>query len=174
MEIGLLVLRLVVGFAFAVHGAQKLFGAFGGHGIAGTASNFEQLGLRPGRRHAWLAGVAEVSGALLLALGLFTPFAVAGLIAVMTVAILHVHGRNGFLNANGGFEYNLVMIAAGFALAGVGPGDWSLDNALGFDLHGTVWALAALGAGVLGGLGATLSGRLFSRGEPAPGQPHAA
>jgi putative oxidoreductase len=174
MELGLLLLRLVVGLGFAAHGAQKLFGAFGGHGIAGTAGFFEQIGLRPGRPHAWAAGGAELVGGLLIALGLLTPVAAAALIGVMTAAILSVHLRNGFFVTSNGYEYNLVLGAAVFALAGVGAGEWSLDHALGIDLAGTGWALAALGAGVLGGLGAVLSGRLASARAHGRGQPHAA
>jgi putative oxidoreductase len=92
----------------------------------------------------------------------------------MTAAVLSVHLPNGFFVASNGYEYNLVLAAAVFALAGIGAGDWSLDNALGIDLAGTGWALGALGAGVLGGLGAVLSGRLASRHEPGHGRPHAA
>ena len=69
MEIALLGLRLVVGLAFAAHGAQKLFGAFGGDGIGGTARAFERIGLRPGNLHAWMAGTTEFLGGLLIALG---------------------------------------------------------------------------------------------------------
>lgn len=174
MEIALLGLRLVVGLGFAAHGAQKLFGVFGGHGIEGTAGFFEQIGLRPGRLHAWAAGTAEFLGGLLIALGLVTPFAAAALIAVMTAAVLTVHLRNGFFVSSNGYEYNLVLVAAVFALAGIGAGDWSLDNALGIDLAGTGWALGALGAGVLGGLGAVLSGRLASESKRGRGQPHPA
>src|ERR687887_982090 len=108
MDLALLVLRLVVGLTFAAHGAQKLFGAFGGHGIDGTAGFFEAIGLRPGRLHAWAAGSAEFFGGLLIALGLVTPFAAAALIAVMTAAIFSVHLRNGFFSTNNGYEYNLV------------------------------------------------------------------
>jgi putative oxidoreductase len=174
VEIALLGLRLVVGLGFAAHGAQKLFGVFGGHGIQGTAGFFEQIGLRPGKLHAWAGGTAEFLGGLLIALGLVTPFAAAALIAVMTVAVLTVHLRNGFFVSNSGYEYNLVLAAAVFALAGVGAGEWSLDNALGMDLAGTGWALGALGAGVLGGLGAVLGGRLASEHEQGRHQPHAA
>src|SRR5215212_1731161 len=156
MDLALLVLRLVVGLAFAAHGAQKLFGAFGGYGIEGTAGFFEQIGLRPGRLHAWAAGTAEFFGGLLIALGLGTPFAAAALIGVMTAAVLTVHLRNGFFAANNGYELNLVLAAALFALAGVGAGQWSLDHALGVGLAGTAWAVGALGAGLLGGLGAVL------------------
>jgi putative oxidoreductase len=175
MELGLLVLRLVVGLGFAAHGAQKLFGAFGGHGIQGTAGFFEQIGLRPGRAHAYAAGGAELFGGLAIALGLVTPVAAAVLIAVMTAAILSVHVRNGFFVTNNGYEYNLVLGAVVFALAGIGAGEWSLDNALGIDLAGTGWALAALGAGILGGIGAVLSGRLIpARARGGSEQPHAA
>jgi putative oxidoreductase len=174
VEIVLLGLRLVVGLGFAAHGAQKLFGLFGGHGIEGTAGFFEQIGLRPGRLHARAAGTAELFGGLLIALGLVTPFAAAALIAVMTAAVLTVHLKNGFFNTGNGYEYNLVLVAALFALAGIGAGDWSLDSALDIDLAGTGWALGALGAGLLGGLGAVLGGRLASQREPGPGQPHAA
>ena len=174
MEIGFLVLRLIVGLGFAAHGAQKLFGAFGGHGIEGTAGFFEQLGLRPGRRHAWAAGMAEFLGGLLIALGLVTPFAAAALIAVMTAAVLTVHLPNGFFIMSNGYEYNLVLAAVVFALAGVGAGDWSLDNVFGLDLAGTAWALGALGAGILGGLGAVFSARLVAARGTGRDQPHAA
>jgi putative oxidoreductase len=130
--------------------------------------------LRPGKLDASLAGAAELSGGLLIAMGLVTPFAAAGLIAVMTAAVLSVHLRNGFFVTDNGFEYNLVLAAAVFALAGVGAGEWSLDSALGIDLTGTAWALGALGAGVIGGLGAVLSGRLAHRRGAGHGQPHPA
>lgn len=174
MDIALLALRLVVGLGFAAHGAQKLFGAFGGHGIDATAGFFEQINLRPGKLHAWAAGSAEFFGGLLIAVGLVTPFAAAALIAVMTAAVLSVHLRNGFFVSDNGYEYNLVLAAAVFALAGIGAGNWSIDNALGLDLAGTGWALGALGAGIAGGFGAVLSGRLASQQEPTHGQPHAA
>jgi len=110
----------------------------------------------------------------LIALGLVTPIAAAGLIAVMTAAVLTVHFKNGFFVTDQGYEYNLVLAAALFALAGIGAGQWSLDNALSIDLTGTGWALAALAAGLLGGIGAVLSGRLTGRraagtaGHPTP------
>jgi putative oxidoreductase len=174
MEIALLALRLVAGLGFAAHGAQKLFGVFGGSGIDGTAGMFDQIGLRPGRLHAWSAGAAEFLGGLLIALGLVTPFAAAALIAVMTAAVLTVHIRNGFFAANNGFEYNLVLATVAFALAGIGAGQWSLDNAIGLDLAGTTWALGALGAGIVGGLAAAFSGRLAPTPESSQGHPHPA
>ena len=171
MNIALLGLRLVVGLTFSAHGAQKLFGAFGGHGIDGTAGFFDQVGLRPSKLHAWAAGAAEFFGGLAIALGLVTPVAAAALIGVMTAAVLTVHLKNGFFVTNQGFEYNLVLAAAVFALAGVGAGSWSLDNALGIDLTGTGWALGALGVGILGGVGAVIVGRLASRQTTGHGHP---
>jgi putative oxidoreductase len=171
MNLTLLVLRLVLGLGFAAHGAQKLFGTFGGGGIAGTGGFFEQVGLRPGKLHALAAGTAELAGGLLIAVGLVTPFAAAALIGVMTAAVLTVHARNGFFVADNGFEYNLTLAAAVFALAGVGAGQWSLDHALGLHLRSTGWALAALAAGVLGGLGAILSGRLAAARVADQSQP---
>jgi putative oxidoreductase len=163
MDLGLLALRLVVGFLFAGHGAQKLFGAFGGHGLAGTAQFFESTGLRPGTLHARAAGTAEFAGGLLLAAGLFTPFAAAAIIGVMTAAILTVHLKNGIWATAQGYEYNLVLIAAAFAVAAIGAGSASLDSDFGLDLAGAGWGIAALAAGVLGGLGAIAQGRAYTR-----------
>ncbi len=171
MDLALLGLRIVIGLVFAAHGAQKLFGAFGGGGIEGTGAHFEQIGLRPGRLNAWAAGTAEFFGGSLIALGLLTPFAAAGLIGVMTTAVLTVHLRNGFFNANNGFEFNLVLVAAAFALAGIGPGNWSLDNALNIELTGAGWALGALGAGVLASIGIVLIGRIAPLRRRPHGQP---
>lgn len=162
MDLALFGLRLVLGLTLAAHGAQKLFGWFGGQGIKGTGATYERMGLRPGRFNAWLAGVTESFGGLLIALGLLTPLGAPALIGVMTVAVSTVTLRNGFFITKNGFEYNLVLAAAAFALAGIGAVGWSLDNALDIHLTGAGWSLGALDAGVLGGLGAVVSGRLAS------------
>jgi putative oxidoreductase len=159
MDLALLVLRLVVGAFFVGHGAQKLFGAFGGHGPGGTAQFMQSLGLHPARLQAYAAGTAEFVGGLLLLLGLLTPVGAAAIIGTMTVAIVAVHAKNGPWVTNSGWEYNAVLIAVAVALAGAGPGDWSVDAAAGLDLAGTEWALAALGAGLLGGIAAIVIGR---------------
>ncbi len=159
MEIGLFVLRLVVGGFLAGHGAQKLFGSFGGKGNDGTAQFFESIGMRPGRQNALAAGALEFVGGLLILFGLFTPLGALAITAVMTVAILSVHAKNGPWTTDGGYEYNLAIMAAVFALAGVGAGSISLDNAFGLDVSGTGWALAELAIGLLGGLGAFLAAR---------------
>lgn len=170
MDIALFVLRVVVGLFFAGHGAQKLFGSFGGHGLAGTAGFFESLGMRPGRRNAIAAGGAEFAAGILLILGLLTPLAAAMVIAVMTVAILTVHLKAGPWATDGGYEYNATLIAIAFALAGAGPGELSLDNAIGWmpDITGTGWAFAALGAGILGAIGALLSSRAAAQAPATP------
>jgi putative oxidoreductase len=160
MELGLLVLRLVVGLLFMGHGAQKLFGLFGGHGLQGTAGFFEQgLGLRPGKLHATGAGGAEFFGGLLLALGLLTPFAAAALIGTMAVAIATVHWTKGVWSTEGGYEYNAVLMAVAFAVTAAGPGNWSLDHAFGLDLNGAGWAIGALIVGIVGGLATMALGK---------------
>src|SRR5271165_895755 len=153
MKICRLLLRLVVGGLFVGHGTQKLFGWFGGHGLDATARGFEQLGLRPGRRNAIAAGAAEAGGGALLAIGLATPLASAVLVATMLTAIHRVHAKNGPWVTNGGYEYNLVLIAAALALAEVGPDELSLDALRGREHSGSRWALAALAAGAVGAIG---------------------
>ncbi len=112
MDLGILVLRLVVGLTLAAHGSQKLFGWFGGHGLAGTGSFLEQLGFRPGRVQAALSGLAEAGGGLLLAAGFATPLAAAAIVAVMLVAVVSVNLAKGFFVQNGGYEYPLVLAAS--------------------------------------------------------------
>jgi putative oxidoreductase len=162
MDLGLLIVRLAVGITLAAHGSQKLLGWFGGGGIAGTAPFFEQLGLRPGRLHAALAGIAETAGGLLLAAGLFTPLAAAALIGVMVVAVGTAHWGKGFFLQTGGLEYNSVLAAGALAVAFTGPGAISLDRSLGISWSGSSWGLGALLLGLLGG-----AAELLTR-KPAP------
>jgi putative oxidoreductase len=165
MDLALMVLRIVVGALFIGHGSQKLFGVFGGGGPAATAEMFERLELRPGHRHAVMAGGGEFFGGALLALGLLTPLAAAMLIGVMTAAVITVHARNGIWNSEQGFEYNLVLATVAFAVTCIGPGAWSLDNVLGIEADGVGWGLAALAVGLIGGVGAVIIGRLESHGD---------
>jgi putative oxidoreductase len=150
MTLGRLLTRLTLGGLFVGHGTQKLFGWFGGGGMDETAQQFDSLGLRPGRRHALAAGVAEAGGGVLLAAGLATPLAAAALSGVMLTAIQKVHWKNGPWVTNGGFEYNAVLITALFGIVESGPGPWSLDAELGIEKRGTAWALAALATGAAG------------------------
>lgn len=159
MNIALLVLRLVAGGLVAAHGAQKLYGWFGGRGIDATGALFEKLGLRPGRTNAQLAGISELGAGVLIALGFLTPFAAILVISVMTTAIITVTFKNGPWVTNNGYEYNLVLMAVAFALAGVGAGKFSLDRAFNFDFGGAKWAFFALVAGVAGGYAAVAAGR---------------
>src|SRR5690349_12151486 len=151
MDIGLLLLRLTVGLTLAAHGAQKLFGWFDGPGLDGTARGLESLGFVPGKRHAAAAGVVEVGGGLLVALGLLTPLGAALVASVMLVAAFSAHVKQGFFITRGGFEYNFVLGGAAIALAFAGPGALSLDAWLGVPVSGALPGLAALGVAVTGG-----------------------
>jgi putative oxidoreductase len=155
MDLGRAIIRGVVGPLFIGHGTQKLFGWFGGHGLEGTSGFFEQLGLRPGRRHATAAGVAEAGGGLLLTLGAFTPVAATAISATMMTAMRKVHLSKGPWVTNGGYEYNLVLIAAMAALVEAGPGRPSVDSAVFPKMKGTTWALATLAAAAAGSYIAT-------------------
>jgi putative oxidoreductase len=151
MEIGLLLLRVVVGLTLAAHGAQKLFGWFGGPGLDATGQGLAGLGFHPGRRHALMAGLVESGSGLLLALGLLTPLASAAVFAVMLIAAVSAHVKQGFFIMGGGYEYNLVLGAAGLALAFTGPGTPSLDALADWTPSGAAWGLAAAAAGLVGG-----------------------
>src|SRR6185503_8202787 len=130
---GLLVARLVFGLSLAAHGSQKLFGWFGGYGLAGTGGFFEQLGYRPGKTFAALAGLAEFGGGLLIALGLLGPVGAALTISVMIVAAVTVHLAKGFFASGGGIELTFLYAAAAVVLALTGPGVFSLDAVLGLE-----------------------------------------
>jgi putative oxidoreductase len=159
MELGLLLLRVTVGATLAAHGAQKLFGWFGGGGLEATGRGLEALGFVPGRRHAFMAGLVELGGGLLLALGLLTPLAASIVLSVMIVAAVSVHARQGFFITSGGFEYNLVLGVAGLTLAFTGPGAFALDPLLGLSLSGTAWGAAAVVIAVAGAAGQLLQRR---------------
>jgi putative oxidoreductase len=150
MKLGLLALRAALGAVFFAHGMQKLLGWFGGHGLEATANAFDSMGMRPGKRTALAAGTAEAGAGVLFATGFLTPLASAASIGVQHQAIRSVHWEKGFFVTEGGFEYNLTLIAAAIALADLGPGPLSLDRALGTERTGTLCALAALAAGFAG------------------------
>ena len=162
MAIGLFLLRLTVGLTLAAHGAQKLFGWFGGHGLDDTGKGLAGLGFHPGRRHALMAGVVEVGGGVLLALGLFTPAAAAVVFSVMVVAAFSAHVQRGFFAQQGGYEYNLVLGVAGLAMAFTGPGTVSVDALIGAPMGGASWGVAAF---VVGVIGSTLQ---LAQRRPAP------
>lgn len=148
MQLARLTARTVIGGLFIGHGAQKLKGWFGGPGLEGTDQMMDALQMHPPRRNAVAAGASEAAGGALLVAGLATPLAASTLIGVMTTAIRKVHAPNGIWNSNGGFEFNLTLIAALATLVETGPGDLSLDNALGIEKKGTLVALGATALGV--------------------------
>lgn len=167
MRIAKLSARVLIGALFVGHGTQKLKGWFGGPGIEGMTAGMEQMGMRPGRRNAYAAGLSETVGGTLLALGLCTPLASAMLTGTMLVAIEKVHRANGPWASNGGWEYNAVLIAAALAFAENGPGEVSLDRLLGLERPGVGTALAAAGLGA-GAAAATLAAaRAATPAEPS-------
>jgi putative oxidoreductase len=160
VAIGLLILRVVVGGLFMGHGAQKLFGWFGGHGIRGTAGFMRSLRFRNGTVAAVAAGLAEFVGGLLLACGFLTPLAAAAIIGVMLTAVVAVHLPKGLWNTNGGAELPLAYAAAAAALAFTGPGTFSLDQVVGLDLAGIRYGVAAVVLALVAGLAALSLGRV--------------
>jgi putative oxidoreductase len=152
MSYGILFLRVVVGATLFGHGAQKLFGWFGGPGQAGTAGFFGTLGFRRPRELALVAGLSETAG-LLLALGLLTPLAALAIATTMVVAIGSVHWRQGFWATAGGYEYNLVLWAVAVTIAMTGPGRFSIDRALGWadNISGLWWGVGVAAASLVAG-----------------------
>ncbi len=144
-DLGLLVLRLAVGGLLAGHGAQKLFGAFGGNGLQGTAGWLESMGLKPGDRWALLAGLSEFGGGVLTALGFLHPLGPIATTGAMSLAAFHVHAGKPIWNTAGGAELPVTNMSAAVALALAGPGRLSLDELLGVHLPREVGVLAALG-----------------------------
>ncbi|WP_090674083.1 DoxX family protein [Paenibacillus tianmuensis] len=130
LALGLLLVRLVVGLLFIGHGAQKLFGWFGGHGPKGTGGWMESVGIKPGVVMAVLAGLMELLGGVLFAAGLLTPLAAALIAATMLGAIVKVHGPNGLWSTANGYEYQLVLMVVVIGVALTGAGAYSLDALL--------------------------------------------
>lgn len=149
MDTGLLLIRLVFGLVMAAHGAQKLFGWFGGYGIAGTGGFLETIGFRPGKLFAALAGLGEFVGGLLLALGFLGPVGPALVLSVMIVAAVTVHWGKGLFATNGGFEVPLLYAATATGLALTGPGRFSVDAHVGLATTEPL-ALLALAIGTIG------------------------
>lgn len=159
MQIGRLAARLVIGGLFVGHGTQKLFGWFGGPGLKGTEEMMGALEMRPTRANAVAAGTSETAGGALLMAGAATPLAAASLIGTMITAIRKVHQPHGPWVAQGGWEYNAVLIAALTALIDGGPGDLSVDAALGRDEWGPGWAIGGLALGAAASAAAITLGK---------------
>ncbi|WP_282022802.1 DoxX family protein [Priestia flexa] len=127
ISIGLLLIRLVIGLSFMAHGAQKLFGWFGGHGLKGTGGRFESIGMKPGARMALIAGLSELVGGALFAVGFLTPLAALMIAGTMLIAIIKVHGPNGYWSTQNGYEYNLTLLVVAISIAIIGPGYYAID-----------------------------------------------
>ncbi|HEY8200465.1 MAG TPA: DoxX family protein [Actinomycetota bacterium] len=155
-DVGLLAVRASAGLLLAGHGAQKLFGWFGGPGLKATAASFAEIGWAPGKIFATLAGASELGGGLLLALGLLTPLGAAAMIGVMFNAVFVVTWSKGPWVQNGGFELGLLYGIAAFTVALTGPGrlslDWILDRSRRWVAGGALPGLAGIGLGVAGAL----------------------
>ncbi len=149
MDVGLLVLRVVVGGLFVGHGLQKLFGWFGGYGIEGTAGFMSSLRYRQPKLAALGTGVIETGAGLFLAAGFLTPLVGAAIIGVMLNAIVSAKWPQGLY---GGYELDLTFASAAAALAFTGAGAYSVDRVLGWDLGGIAWGLFALALGTVAGL----------------------
>jgi putative oxidoreductase len=161
----LLGLRLVVGPVFAFHGYAKIFR---GGRLQGTASWFHSMGMRPGDLHARFAAGGELATGLCVAAGFLTPLGGMGLVGLMSVAFWTVHKGNGLLVFQDGWEYNLVLATIGCFLATVGPGRYSLDHAVGFDVNGGAGLLIALVGGV--GLATGLLVTFYRPPAPTPAE----
>ncbi|TRW44527.1 DoxX family protein [Georgenia yuyongxinii] len=173
-DAGLLALRSGVGGVLIAHGCQKLFGWFGGHGLKGTGGYFESIGFAPGIANAVAAGVGEAGGGVCLVLGLGTPLAGAAASGTM-IAATAVHYPSGFFAQKGGYEYAALLGLSSAALALTGPGEWSLDRALGHRFNQPWMSIAGL-VGSIAGAGVILQRRARAQAAasstpPAPATP---
>jgi putative oxidoreductase len=130
IALGLLILRLVIGLTIAAHGAQKVFGWWGGSGMAAWTAGMTRMRIRPALPWAWISALSELLGGIVFALGLLSPLGSFAIIAAMAVAIALVHWPNGFWNGKRGYEFNLSIAGAAVALALTGPGSYSADDLL--------------------------------------------
>jgi len=147
-NLALLIIRVALGLTMAAHGYNKFFK---GGKIAGTAAWFDSMGMQPGAVHARLAAGSEIAAGLCLALGFFTSFAALGFVGLMSVAYYTVHSHNGFMILNEGWEYVFILGITAVTVAMLGPGEWSIDHAIGWDtdLDGYTGLIISAGGGVL-------------------------
>lgn len=166
VDLSLLVLRWGLGGMLVAHGMNKVFGA---GGIEGTTRWFQGLGFRPAWLHARVAAISEIGAGVLMILGLVTPLACAAVVGLMVVAAMTDHRGKGFFVFKGGWEYVGLVALAALCVAGLGPGEWSIDAAVHWHLFGLGWAGGALVVGVLGAVALLLVGREGHQTEPVNG-----
>ena len=172
LSVGLLILRLVVGLTIAAHGAQKLFGWFGGSGISGTLKMQERMGLKPPVLWVGFIILGEFGGGLSLAFGLLTPLGAAGIFGAMFMAICKSHWKNGFWNGKRGIEFPLQLLGAAVALGFTGPGSYSLDALFGIALPTPLlFLILALVALIVDLIGLRMSRAATPTATPAPSTP---
>ena len=151
LDLGLLILRLATGGMIFMHGYNHFFG---GGRLPGAGRWFDSLGIKPGLFHAWVTATVEVGAGSLLVLGFLTPLAAAGVIGILSVALIVVHRKNGFFIIKEGWEYAAFIIAVSSVIGILGPGRWSVDHAVGWrDVHGGPGLALSLGLGVVSALG---------------------
>lgn len=135
-RLAVLILRLFLGFAFVMHGSQKLLGAFGGGGVSGVAGMLTKIGLEPAHILAWVISITEFVGGVCVFLGFITRFWAAGLVIDMATAIFKVHLPNGFFAGKNGFELPLAFGVMALVIVLTGPGVLSVDRATGIEKGG--------------------------------------
>jgi putative oxidoreductase len=170
MAYGLLLLRVVLGSIMAAHGAQKLFGWWGGPGMSGTAGMCSSLAYRSPFLMACGLALAEFGGGLSLATGFLTPLGALAVTVVMLNAVYLIHWPKGFFTGNGGYEFNLLIAASAIALVATGPGRFSIDRAIGWDdnITGPWWALGVAAVAIVVALLTLTAGRRRTAVAEAP------
>ncbi len=167
ISLGLLVLRVMIGLLLAGHGAQKLFGWFGGHGFAGTVGFLQAQGFKPAGFWTLLGVLGEFAGGLLLALGFLSPLGAIAIFASMLMAVLKFHWKQGLWSTQGGYEYPLVLAILGLVLGWLGVGSYSLDALLGIALPQAIFWIGVVAAIIVDVIGLLTSRQPAQQQEAA-------